>query len=103
MTLFGSYAPIGGGLMMFCELVVAVPGLLLLAFRVGFAPRQFRRPKWLVISVCFVQPVFGYCVLGELTQFSNYFAIVWLVSMALIATGWVLVAAWPEQLKGDKA
>jgi hypothetical protein len=92
---------IGSGLMMLCQMAAAVPGLMLLGFRIGFAPSQFRRPKWIVVSACFLQSVVAYCMLGELGSFSKFFDVTWLLSMALILLGYVLLAAWPGAPNSD--
>ena len=99
--MFGSYAPIGGGLMLLCQLGVAILSVLLVLGLLMTSVSRRRHPKYWVALMCVGQPIPLAFILREMGEFSEYFDLVWLASMALVAVG-LLVVLWPTPIAESK-
>lgn len=97
MALFAQYAAVGGGLMLLCQFIVAVPCVLLAVLFLATSPARRRNPKYWWVLACFAQPIPVAFLLSRRSQFSDSFGEIWVVSMGLILVGFILIAIWPER------
>jgi hypothetical protein len=99
--LIASYAPVGDGVMLLCQLVVAVPSSLLVVGLLLSSGSRMRRPKYWVALLCFAQAIPSFLVLRNLGPFSQYFVLIWLGSMGLLLVGFLVLALWPARRKNE--
>lgn len=97
MILFASYAPIGGGVMLLCQLAIAIPAAVLLVGMIVTSTARMQHPKYWTALGCVSQPIPLAFALRELGQFSAAFDIIWLTSMGLFLVGFLVLAIWPAE------
>jgi hypothetical protein len=90
--MLASYAPIGGGLALLCQLALAVPAALIVLSHVLGAPSRRNRPKYWIAFACVAQSIPVAFILVEIGSFSPCFDSVWLGSMIVLLIGILLVA-----------
>lgn len=89
------YAPVGGGLMLVCQLAVSLPCTLIVLHSMAASAARRRHPKYWFALLCEAQPIPLAFLLREMGQFSPYFDWVWLGSMVLLPVGFIMLAVWP--------
>lgn len=81
--------------MLLCQLAVSIPCVLVLLAILVISPGRQQHPKYWVALACVGQPIPLAFVLREMGPFSNYFEVIWLISMAFVLVGLVVLIAWP--------
>ena len=95
--LLGCYMPIGGGIMLLCQIALAIPCTLIVVGLLATSARRRRHPKYWFALACSVQPLPLMLVLRAMGSFSPHFCTLWLISMGLGFIGFVGLVVWPNQ------
>jgi hypothetical protein len=95
--MFACYVPIGGGIMLLCQLAVTLPCTLIILCLLATSRTRRRHPKYWLALASSAQPMLLMLVLRQLGQSSPHFCTIWLVSMALVPVGFFGLVIWPNR------
>jgi hypothetical protein len=93
MALYAQFGAVGQGLMLFCELALALPVGVIVATLMVSSPVRRRHPAYWIALVCEAQAVVAVLVSPRM-GFGIWFDALWLVSMGLVLLGPIVLVVW---------